>query len=74
MAMSQQLSNLKVGGDAHSKAARRPDGVAGEKTAEVDNVKNIRKVLSVNLKLHIHRTRMEDRYRIESHPRSRNAV
>jgi len=58
MAIFQQLSNLKVGGDAHSNAARQPDGVTGEKTAEVDNVKNIRKVLSVNLKLHIHTIRL----------------
>ena len=44
------VRGLKVAYEAHGKALRRDDGVSGEKTAEVDDVKEVRKVLSVDLK------------------------
>jgi hypothetical protein len=43
----------KARGQAHCKASRRTDSISGEKTAEVDYVEHVIKVLSVNLETHI---------------------
>jgi len=43
---------LEVGCEAQRKASGRPDGVAGEQTAEVDYVKDVGEVLTVDLKPH----------------------
>ncbi len=51
-------ATLEGGGQAHGNASRRPDGIAGEKPTEVDHVKNIVEVLSVDLKAHIHSIRL----------------
>src|SRR5580704_451057 len=50
--------DLEVGVKPQAKAARRTNGVAGEKAAEVDHVQNIVKVLSVGLNIHLHAIRL----------------
>src|ERR1700677_3064378 len=51
-------ANLEVGCEAHSKASRWPYGIAGKKTIEVDDVKNVGEVLSVYLKPDVHTIRL----------------
>ena len=41
-------------------APRRSNSVAGEKTSEIDDVKNVGKILSVDLKLHLQVVRFID--------------
>jgi len=45
---------LEIGGESHGEAAGRPDRVAGEKAAEVNHVKDVGKVLPIDLKSHLH--------------------
>src|SRR5208337_3306344 len=49
-----------VGGEAQGNATRRPDSIAREQAAEVDDVQNVGEVLAVDLKLHIHVIRLVD--------------
>ena len=51
---------LEGRGEAHGCAARWSDGVAGKKTPEVDDVKNVGKVLSIDLETHIQTLRLID--------------
>jgi serine/threonine protein kinase len=51
------FTTSEVGRQPHSIAARRADGIAGEKSSEVDHLQHIGKVLSVDLKPHIHTVR-----------------
>ena len=51
---ARETKVLKAGRKAHGDAARRPDCVAGEKAAEIDDIQDVIKVLPVDLKLHIH--------------------
>ena len=47
------VRRLKIRGQTQRVTSRRPDGVAGEQAAKVDDVEDVVEVLSVNLKPHI---------------------
>ena len=49
------LDALEVGCKAQGDTPRRSDGIAGEQTTEIEHVKDVVKVLSVDLKPHLHR-------------------
>jgi hypothetical protein len=51
---------LEAGGQACGNAARRADGVAGEKASEVDDVENVVEVLGVDLEASIDAVRFVD--------------
>ena len=58
--MQAVFSVLKTGREAHSNTSRRPDGVAGEETAEVDDIQDVSQILAVDLKLHLQTLRLVD--------------
>ena len=47
------VRGLEICGEAQSVTARGSDGVAGEQTAEIDDVENVGQILSVDLKTHV---------------------
>ena len=59
-AQKGRLGKLEAGRETHSNAPRRPDGIAGEKPAEVNHVQNVGEVLSVRLKPYGNAIRLEN--------------
>ena len=49
--------NLEAGGEAEGHTPRRSDGIAGKKTAKIDDVENVGEVLSIDLKPRSHMVR-----------------
>ena len=53
-----RVSPLVAGCEAQSKASRRPDGVAGKQTSEVDYIQHVGEILAVNLQSHLQAFRL----------------